>query len=303
MSRLVHDLHFDPAYGMAVEVLPGIRRLTAANPGPFTFHGTNTYLVGTQDLAVIDPGPDDEAHIAAILRAAGGARISTILVSHTHKDHSPAARPLALRTGAKIIGCRPHHSARDLALGEINPLDASSDREFRADEELADGAELDVAAGRFVAVATPGHTANHLAFALPDENVLFSADHVMAWSTSIVAPPDGSMQDYLDSLDVLLQRSEGTYLPGHGTVLHSAHDYVAALKDHRLRREAAVLAVLGSAPLSVFQIVEAVYVGLEPSLKGAAALSVLAQLERLIALGLVSPGHDGGLSDHYTRAG
>lgn len=302
MSRLVHDLHFDPAYGTAVEVLPGIRRLTAANPGPFTFHGTNTYLVGTQDLAVIDPGPDDDAHIAAILRAAGGARISAILVSHTHKDHSPAARPLALRTGAKIIGCRPHHSARDLALGEINPLDASSDREFRADEELADGAELHLPSGRFVAVATPGHTANHLAFALPDESVLFSADHVMAWSTSIVAPPDGSMQDYLESLDVLLQRAEATYLPGHGTMLRAAHDYVAALKDHRLRREAAVLAVLGDVPLSVPQIVDAVYVGLEPSLKGAAALSVLAQLERLIALGLVQPGHDGGLSDHYIRA-
>lgn len=302
MSRLVHDVEFDPAYGIAVEIRPGIRRLTARNPGPFTFHGTNTYLIGTSDLTVVDPGPQDEEHIAAILKAADGARISTILVSHTHKDHSPAAPVLAARTGAKVLGCTPHRSARELALGEINALDASADTEFRADEELADGAELALSAGRFVVVATPGHTANHLSFAVPDENLLFSADHVMAWSTSIVAPPDGSMQAYLDSLDRLSARAETVYLPGHGAPVQDALAYVSALKEHRLRREASVLAVLTATPLTIPQIVDAVYLGLDPSLKVAAALSVFAQLERLIELGHVRIGDGSGLSGTYARS-
>ncbi|NBN64310.1 MBL fold metallo-hydrolase [Microvirga tunisiensis] len=302
MAGLVHDTAFDPAYGTAVEIVPGVRRLTARNPGPFTFHGTNTYLVGTRDLAVIDPGPEDAAHLAAVLAAADGARISAILVSHTHKDHSPGAAALAAATGAPVLGCAPHAPARALALGEINALDASSDLDFRADRELADGDTLTLAAGRFEILATPGHTANHLAFALPDAGLIFSADHVMAWSTSIVAPPDGSMQAYLASLDVLARRPEATYLPGHGTLVRSAHAYVEALRAHRLAREAAVLQALDGRSLTIPELVDAVYRGLDPSLKGAAALSVFAQLERLIELGSARSVAGSGLSGTYAQA-
>lgn len=300
MTKLQHDLSFDPRHGEPVEVAPGIRRLTVNNPGPFTFHGTNTYLIGEGEVAVLDPGPADEAHLQAILAATRGQSVTAILVSHTHKDHSPAAARLAALTGAPVLGCAPHRAARALHGNEVNPLDASADMDYRPDRQLAD-AERFTAGGRlFEVVETPGHTANHLAFALPDDGVIFSADHVMAWSTSIVAPPDGSMQAYLQSLDRMMERSESLYLPGHGGLLQGAQEYMAALKAHRMQREAAILGVLHRLGQSdIPQIVEAVYTGLDPRLKGAAALSVFAQLERLVETGAVQCDGEARLEGLY----
>ncbi|WP_103221600.1 MBL fold metallo-hydrolase [Roseibium marinum] len=283
-----HDRDFDPNYGIAVEILPGVRRLTAKNSGPFTFFGTNTYLLGTSRLAVVDPGPADEAHVETILKAASGASVEAIVVSHTHVDHSPAARLLKEKTGAPIIGCGIHKAARELMENEINPLDASGDREYAPDRQLHEGDVLSAAGMSLQTIETPGHTANHLCFALAEENLLLSADHVMGWSTSIVAPPDGSMRDYMDSIDKLLNREEQIYLPGHGGVIHDALSYVGDLKQHRLNREASVLRELAETPLTIPQIVVRLYADVDPALHRAAGLSVFAHLEDLAGRGLVS---------------
>lgn len=282
------DMEFEPRHGEAVPVAPGVVRVTAPNGGPFTFHGTNSYLVGTGELAVIDPGPDDPGHLAALLRAIGGRPVTAILVSHTHRDHSPLAGQLAERTGAPLLGEGPHRAARPLSIGETNPLDASADMVFMPDRALADG---DVAEGegwRLRAVATPGHTANHLAFALEDTGILFSGDHVMAWSTTIVAPPDGSMADYMASLDRLLQREDAVYLPGHGGPLANPPAFVRGLRTHRKLRERAILERVVQGDSSIRDIVAAIYRDTDPRLHGAAGLSVLAHLEDLCARGAVT---------------
>ncbi|MFN3549400.1 MAG: MBL fold metallo-hydrolase, partial [Mesorhizobium sp.] len=207
------DTRFEPAYRQAVEVAPGVRRLTVENPGPFTFHGTNSYIVGSDTLAVIDPGPEDEAHLEALLAAIGGRPVSHVFVSHTHRDHSPLARRLAEETGALVLAEGPHRPARALRIGETNPLDASADTGFSPDHALADDEVVEGDGWAIRAVLTPGHAANHAAFALEGTGILFSADHVMAWSTSIVAPPDGAMSDYMASLDKLVARDDRLYLP------------------------------------------------------------------------------------------
>lgn len=297
------DRRFDPAYGTAVEIAPGIRRLTARNPGSFTFHGTNTYLLGTRALVVVDPGPDDPAHRAAILAAAGGAPIREILVTHTHRDHSPGAAALGAATGAAVLGCGPHRHARALHLGEANPLDASADTAYAPDRALADGETVATAAGAITAVATPGHAANHLCFALDGGAFLLSGDHVMAWSTTIVAPPDGAMADYMASLDRLAARPETVYLPGHGGPVRDARAFVASLKAHRLAREAAVAAELSAGPADVAAIVRRVYADTDPKLWPAAALSVFAQLEWLVEKGRVVTDGEPVLDGTYRAAG
>jgi glyoxylase-like metal-dependent hydrolase (beta-lactamase superfamily II) len=300
---LTFNRSFDPTHGTPVEIAPGIRRLTAPNPGAYTFHGTNTYLVGTDRLVIIDPGPDDPAHLAAILHAAAGASVTHILVTHTHRDHSPAARPLAAATNASILGAAPHVFARPLHLGETNPLDAAADLDHRPDQPLADGETLAAPAGRFIAVATPGHAANHLAFALEGSGHLFSGDHVMAWSTSIVAPPDGSMADYMASLDRVAARPESIYLPGHGGPVHDAASFVEGLKAHRHAREAAVLAALARGARTIPEIVRDVYTDVDPKLWPAAGLSVFAQLEWLVQKGRVATPDDPRLDGRYEIAG
>ncbi|MBD1547678.1 MBL fold metallo-hydrolase [Roseibium aggregatum] len=299
--RLKHERTFDPAYGTAVEVSDGIRRLTCRNPSPFTFHGTNTYLIGQREIAVLDPGPSSEAHIDDIVKAAGPDAVRAILVSHTHMDHSPGARLLQARTGAPIVGCGPHRAARTLASGEINPMDASADADHVPDEELKAGDTFSVGKTVFEAVETPGHTANHLCFAVAGSNLLFSADHVMAWSTSIVAPPDGNMRDYMMSLERLLQRPESIYLPGHGGVLRDAHGYVEELRAHRLGRERSILDRLTDAPVSIPDLVLQIYDDLPPGLRPAAALSVFAHLEDLAERGLVSAEPNVTLTASYRR--
>jgi len=294
-----HDRDFDPQYGKAVELAPGIRRLTANNPGPFTFFGTNTYLLGTRRLVCVDPGPAAPDHIDALARASEGAEIEAIVVSHTHVDHSPGARLLKERTGAPIVGCGPHVSARALAQNEINPLDASGDKAHAPDRQLMDGEFYKASELRLETVATPGHTANHLCFAVEGEGLLLSADHVMAWSTSVVAPPDGSMRDYMASIDKLLARSEETYLPGHGGLVKSAPSYVRELKRHRLDRENAILAQVTSAEKSIPEIVAVLYAAVDPALHPAAGLSVFAHLEDLAGRGLVTASPAVSLDARY----
>lgn len=283
---LSFDTKFEPAYGEAVEVAPAVRRLTVNNPGPFTFHGTNTYIVGRDTMAVIDPGPDDEAHFRALIEAVGGHPVSHIFVSHTHKDHSPLAARLKRETGALVCAEGPHRPARPLRIGEINPLDASADTDFAPDLTLADGALVEGDGWAIRAVHTPGHTANHMVFALEDTRILFSADHVMAWATSIVAPPDGAMSDYMASLDRMIDRDDALYFPGHGGPLAKPRQFLRGLKTHRKMRERAILERLRSGDRTIPEMVAAIYRDTDPRLHGAAGLSVLAHLEDLVARGL-----------------
>ncbi len=285
---LKFDARFDPAYGSAVPAggkVKDVARLTAPNPSPFTFHGTNTYLVGRDTLAVIDPGPDDEAHFKALLGAIAGRPVSHIFVSHTHRDHSPLAARLKAETGAPVLAEGPHRPARPLRIGEENPLDASADMDFRSDVALADGALTEGDGWAIRTVLTPGHAANHAAFALERTGILFSADHVMAWSTSIVAPPDGAMSDYMASLDRLIERDDRLLLPGHGGPVTAPRSFMRGLKTHRRMRERAILERLRAGDRTIKAIVEAIYRDTDPRLHGAAGLSVLAHLEDLVARG------------------
>lgn len=294
-----HTLDFDPNYGSAVELSPGLRRLTARNPGPFTFRGTNTYLIGTRKTVVVDPGPALEAHIDTIVHALDGSELEAILVSHTHMDHSPGARLLQKRTGAPIIGSGPHRPARALMENEINPLDSSGDKEHTPDRQLWDGDIFKASEVSIETIETPGHTANHLCFSIAGDDVLLSADHVMGWSTSIVAPPDGSMRDYMASIEKLLARSEQTYYPGHGGHIDNAHSYVTDLKQHRIRRENSILSEISASEKSIPEIVATLYASVDPSLHPAASLSVFAHLEDLVERGLAGARPDLSLSAHY----
>lgn len=297
------DKTFDLPPGQLEEVRPGIRRLVAPNGGPFTFTGTVTYILGSGRVAIIDPGPADERHVAALLDAVRGETVSHIFVTHTHRDHSPAAAPVKAATGAPTLAEGPHRASRALHLGESDRLDAGGDQDFRPDRLLSDGEVVEGDGWALEAVTTPGHTANHTAFALRGTDILFSGDHVMGWSTSIVAPPDGSMRDYMASLEKLRGRTEDIYLPGHGPAVRDARRFVKYFIMHRKQREASILRQLGRDAVDIPTIVRAVYAGLDPRLKGAAGLSVLAHLEDLIARGLVSTEGDPTPGGTYCLAG
>jgi glyoxylase-like metal-dependent hydrolase (beta-lactamase superfamily II) len=278
---------FEPRHGESVRmsVVAPVFRVTAPNPGPFTFHGTNSYLVGTERLVIIDPGPDDDRHLQALLAAIGGRPVEAILVTHTHSDHSPLAARLAALTGALVAGCAPHAPFRALAAGEHNVLDAAGDRAFAPARVLEDGDLVETGAGTFSVVATPGHTANHLCFALEGSDILFSGDHVMGWSTSIVAPPDGAMAPYMASLERLQGRADTIYLPGHGGAIGDPGRFVRGLLGHRRMRSRAIAERLGKEGMTIPQLVAALYAGLDARLAGAASLNVLAHLEELIERG------------------
>ena len=281
------DKRFDLPPGKVEEVYPGVRRLLCNNPGPFTFKGTVSYIVGRDRVAIIDPGPLDETHIEALLDAVRNEMVTHILVTHTHRDHSPAAARIKAATGAPTYGEGPHRAARELHLDEAPRLDAGGDRDFHPDFKLVDG---DVVAGdgwSFEALATPGHTANHMAFALKGSEIIFSGDHVMAWSTPVVAPPDGAMGDYMASLEKLLRRPETTYFPGHGGAVRDAPRFVESYIRHRRGREHAILSRLADGSSDIPTLVQAIYVGLDPRLAKAAGLSVFAHLEDLVARGLI----------------
>jgi glyoxylase-like metal-dependent hydrolase (beta-lactamase superfamily II) len=287
---MTDEIPFDrtpPTPGALESLSPLVRRFVIDNPGPFTFTGTCCYVVGRGRVAVIDPGPGRDGEAEALLAALGGEEVAQIIVTHTHRDHSPGARRLKALTGAPIAGCAPHFSARAVAVGESSPLDASADRDHAPDLPMKDGDVLSGEGWRLEAVETPGHTMNHLCFALPEEETLFSGDHVMAWSTSIVAPPDGSMGAYMASLERLRTRGERIYRPGHGGPVMDPDRFLRGLVGHRRMREASILAALKDGPSPIPALVQRLYVGLAPALKGAAGLSVLAHLEDLEERGLV----------------
>ncbi len=270
----------DAPYAKPEQVEPGIARVLAHNPSAFTYYGTQTYLVGTNELAVIDPGPDLPEHVEALEKAIGGRPVAAIMCTHTHRDHSPASRPLAERTGAPIIGCAP------LALETVGPrADASFDGDYQADRILADGEAVEVDGGTITAVATPGHTSNHLCFAY--EGALLTGDHVMGWSTTVVVPPDGDMAEYMRSLEKLRKREDRTYYPAHGPAVTNPQQYVRHLMGHRMQRENQILALVGEKGRPIPDIVANAYPGLDPRLVPAAGGSVLAHLLDLERRGLV----------------
>ncbi len=332
-------LHFDRslevAYRTVDEVIPGVRRIVAENPGPYTFKGSATFIVGRGEVAIIDPGPADERHIDALLAALGTERVSHILVTHTHLDHSPGTLLLQERTGATTYGFGPHPvpspseedrygaapepatSQCDYAaqpddsnnkknhIGDAsdnksaNDSDANAEANAEANESHGDidfmpdvqtkhGDRIIGEGWQFEAVHTPGHLANHLCFRLGSEKVLFTGDHVMGWSTSVISPPGGNLNDYLASLALLLENPDETYIPTHGSPITNPHDFVRGLIDHRNARTAQILERLKSGPESITEIVAALYVGLDPKLFKAAGRSVLAHLDALVRSGSVS---------------
>jgi glyoxylase-like metal-dependent hydrolase (beta-lactamase superfamily II) len=300
------DIPFDKSFTLvpdtAAEVAPQVRAIVADNPGPFTFKGTMSYIIGRGKVAIVDPGPDDDAHIAALLDAVRGETVSHIFVTHTHRDHSPAVPKVKAATGAKVYAQGPHRLARPLHIGETHRLDASADMDFRPDVALADGEVVRGDGFTIEAIATPGHTANHMSFAFKEGDLIFAGDHVMGWSTTIVAPPDGAMSDYMDSLHKLARRSEPLYLSGHGMPIKQAPRFVQHLIGHRQAREASILHRLRKGAADIPTIVRAVYIGLDPRLTGAAALSVLAHLEDMVARGEIATEGSPSISGTYRLA-
>ena len=268
----------DAPYSILERLEPGVGRVLAHNPSAFTYTGTQTYILGEAEVGVIDPGPANPDHLDALEAAIGGRKVTAILCTHTHRDHSPGSRHLADRTGAPIIGCAP------LSI-EGTGLEAGFDPDYMPDRVLEDGEELAVDGQAVIAVATPGHTSNHLCFAFGD--ALFTGDHVMGWSTTVVVPPDGDMADYMASLEKLRQRGDRIYYPAHGPPVTNPGQYVRHLIGHRLQREKQILRLVGEEPRTVPEIVSQAYPGLDKRLVLAAGASVTAHLLDLERRGLV----------------
>jgi glyoxylase-like metal-dependent hydrolase (beta-lactamase superfamily II) len=288
--------------GVAEEVLPGVRRVLCNNPSPFTFTGTVSYIVGRGKVAIIDPGPDSDEHAAALLDAVRGETVTHILVTHTHRDHSPNTSRIKAATGATVYAEGPHRASRPRYESEKISSESGADRDFNPDIRVRDKEMIEGGGWTLEAVATPGHTANHLAFAWRNRNLLFVGDHVMGWSTSIVAPPDGSMVDYMASLEKLTQRAEQLYFPGHGPEIQQGPRYVRFLIRHRQAREASILHRLGKGEADIPTIVRAIYIGIDPRLSGAAGYSVLAHLEDLVGRGVVATDGDPVIGGTYRLA-
>lgn len=315
--KVPYVLDIDVTPGRVDVVAPGIRRVVAANPGKFTFTGTGTYLIGEGDVAVVDAGPRDPAHVDALVAALAGERVTHLLVTHTHGDHSPASALLRERLGVAVptVGFGPHPLTADAerAWNEANPipddlgrvegaderagddvdetgaprLEERADHEFVPDIALTHGDELSCAGYRVEALHTPGHISNHLCYAVPELGVLFTGDHVMGWSTTIVPPPDGDMRAYLRSLEVLLARDDRTYWPTHGPAITEPRRYVEALLAHRREREAGILEQLAHGPRTIPELVVVLYADVRPELHKPAARSVMAQLIALVDEGRV----------------
>jgi glyoxylase-like metal-dependent hydrolase (beta-lactamase superfamily II) len=297
-----YDKNFELVPGKLDEPMPGVRRILCNNPSPFTFKGTVSYIVGRGKVAIIDPGPDDPAHNAALLEAVRGETVTHIFVTHTHRDHSPGVPAIKKATGATVLAEGPHRPARPLHVGDGPRLDASNDTDFQPDRALADGETVRGDGWTVEAIATPGHTANHMAYAFREADVVFSGDHVMAWSTPVVSPPDGSMGDYMASLQKLAKRSEQVYFPGHGGVVRNAPRFVAAYILHRKAREASILNRLSKGETDIPDLVGAIYSNLDPRLVKAAGMSVLAHLEDLVARGEASTNGPPSIAGRYRLA-
>jgi glyoxylase-like metal-dependent hydrolase (beta-lactamase superfamily II) len=288
--------------GVVDTVRPGVRRILCNNPSPFTFTGTVSYVIGQGKVAIIDPGPDDDVHAAALLDAVRGETVTHILVTHTHRDHSPNATRIKAATGATVFAEGPHRASRPRHESEKISSESGADREFRPDIRVRDGDLIEGDGWALQAVATPGHTANHMAFAWDAQKALFVGDHVMGWSTSIVAPPDGSMIDYMASLEKLTRRDEGLYFSGHGPEIPEGPRYVRFLIRHRQAREASILHRLAKGEADIPTIVRAIYIGIDPRLAGAAGYSVLAHLEDLVTRGIVETDGDPVIAGSYRLA-
>ena len=271
--------------GRAMALSPLVTRILAPNPSPFTYEGTQTYLVGSADLAVIDPGPAEPAHLDALVAAIAGRPVRAIMCTHTHRDHSPAAAPLSRLVGAPVIGCAP------LTLEDDGPrADAAFDSDYAPDRVLGEGEAVAGNGWALQAVATPGHTSNHLCYALAGENALFTGDHVMGWSTTVVSPPDGDMTAYLASLEKLIARDDAVYYPAHGEPIPQPRRLVRGTLGHRRMREGQILRYLQRhGPSAISDLVTAMYAAIDPRLHGAAGRSVLAHLIDLERRDLVSP--------------
>ncbi|GAA0638081.1 MBL fold metallo-hydrolase [Brevundimonas lenta] len=290
---------FDFAYGRCDRVSPLIRRVVAENPGPFTFTGTGTYIIGRDGpgagVAVIDPGPLDDAHLKALLSAVEGQTVSHVLVTHTHRDHAPLARPFAEAVGAPVLAARP--PARTIHASAS--LDEDDDETFAPDLILTGGERLQGDGWTLEAVATPGHASNHMAFVLIEENALFSGDHVMGWSTTVVAPPDGDMTDYMASLDEVIARDFTTVWPTHGAPITDVRPFLEAYRSHRLDREAQIMARLEAGDRTIADMVPTLYAAVDQRLWPAASLSVWAHLIALVRQGRADADPEPTLQARY----
>jgi glyoxylase-like metal-dependent hydrolase (beta-lactamase superfamily II) len=288
--------------GIAEEAVPDVRRVLCDNPSPFTFTGTVSYIVGRGKVAIIDPGPDSEAHAKALLDAVRGETVTHIFVTHTHRDHSPNAARIKAATGAPVYAEGPHRASRPRFESEKHNPESGADRDFHPDVRLRDGEVVAGDGWALEAVTTPGHTANHMAFAWKQRSILFAGDHVMGWSTSTVAPPDGSMLDYMASLEKLSRRDERLYLSGHGPEIPDGPRFARHLVRHRRAREASILHRLAKGEADIPTLVRAIYIGLDPRLSAAAGYSVLAHLEDLVARGVVLTDGDPVIGGRYRLA-
>jgi len=279
---------FEPRYGEEVRVSPLISRIVANNPGPFTFRGTGVYIVGKDEVAVIDPGPDMPEHVEAMKRALAGRKITHILVTHTHADHSPAAKPLKAWSGAKTYAFGPHGSGKD----DGPKVEAGGDTDFMPDVHVKDGDIIQGKGFTVECVYTPGHTSNHMCFGLTEEQALFTGDHIMGWSTTVVTPPDGDMAQYIASVEKLQARNDRTLYPTHGAPVTDPKPFLAAYREHRLDRERQVLACIKDGLVTIPKMVERMYADVDKGLWPAASRSVLAHLIKLQHEGRII--NDGG---------
>lgn len=273
-----NSIDFSFEYGACDQVTPLVRRVIANNPGPFTYTGTGTYIVGSKELAVIDPGPLDDNHLEAILTATKDEKITHIMVTHTHNDHSPLAKSLKERTGALIYS----FDQNSINIGENNKFEEGYDNKFSCDIKLKDGDLIRGGDWTLEAIHTPGHTSNHLCYSLKEEKILFSGDHVMGWSTTVIVPPDGDMEDYIQSLEKLLRRDDKNYLPTHGKMIENPKELVKKYITHRSSREDQIIKTIKSGNNKIIDIVKVIYVDVDKRLYPAASMSTLAHLTRMI---------------------
>jgi len=299
MIPYVRDI--DIEYGRCDQVSPLIRRVTANNPGPFTFKGTGTYIVGRGGVAVIDPGPDDPAHLAAILGAVAGETVTHILITHHHSDHSPLAGPLKAATGAAIWGCAvAGHEEEDT--GEVK-MEAGHDHDFRPDISVCGGVTVIAGSGwTMETIATPGHTSNHICYALKEENACFTGDHIMGWSTTVITPPDGDMSDYLASLAAIRARNFDVLWPTHGPPIRDVAQFIDAYAEHRQERIDQITTALKAGPAKIRDLVPRLYTDVDPRLHPAAARSMLAAMIHLVREGRLATEGAPGPDSEYRLA-
>ena len=270
--------NFSFEYGVSEQITPLVKRVIAKNPGPFTYTGTGTFIVGTKELAVIDPGPIDNSHLNAIIKACGKSKISHIIITHTHNDHSPLSKPLQKKTGAPIYS----FLNKNMDTKTDNQFEEGYDNSFKPDVIIKDGDLIKGYDWTLEAIHTPGHTSNHMCYSLAEESILFSGDHVMGWSTTVIVPPDGDMDEYLKSLEKILDRNHQMYLPTHGSQIDDPHDLVNKYFEHRNNREDQIIKVIKSGSSMISEMVKIIYSDVDPGLHPAASMSTLAHLNRMV---------------------